>query len=365
MNHPSESEAGMITPDPHYTGKNAQIAPLDMQPAQCHNVRIPKTVKEIMDVAQSLDTFTYMRRAFSEENRPAYHSNEDRFFCEEHVKTSGTDLVDMFIVGVIDGHDGAKAAEVCAEKLPSSVFSECFIKNRTIHEAHKSALEGVEKQLANSNSNSGCCINSCVGWGRWLWCANLGDCRALYIPLNTKFETPEKLEHGAFCWMSKDLKASARDEQERITKAGGKIQDGRVEGLEPTRTIGDFDVKKKVPKGVISIIPETRVIDILEESQKIDPSTTLAQGILIQCSDGIWDSVTGIEILNIIRSKAKAVSALQKYLATAGALFNAEDNCASVLDRLAGDVVRFALSKGTSDDCTAVLTLMCVKVKSS
>jgi len=62
----------------------------------------------------------YMCRAYSEENRPGFHPNEDRFFCEEHLKKDvknarrGKDgqpqeYVDMFVVGVIDGHDGSLA----------------------------------------------------------------------------------------------------------------------------------------------------------------------------------------------------------------------------------------------------------------
>ena len=49
------------------------------------------------------------------------------------------------------------------------------------------------------------------------------------------------------------------------------MTNGRIEGLEPTRTLGDFDIKNKVPPGVISIIPETRVVDIVDEGQKFDP----------------------------------------------------------------------------------------------
>lgn len=57
--------------------------------------------------------------------------------------------------------------------------------------------------------------------------------------------------------------------------------------LQPTRTIGDFDVKAKVPKGVISIVPETRVIDILAEGRKKDKEAHEVQGLLVQGTDGM------------------------------------------------------------------------------
>ena len=56
-------------------------------------------------------------------NSPA---NEDRFYCEEHVKNKTSEETDMFIVGVLDGHDGVVAADLVAERLPTIVFNECF-----------------------------------------------------------------------------------------------------------------------------------------------------------------------------------------------------------------------------------------------
>ena len=58
--------------------------------------------------------------------------------------------------------------------------------------------------------------------------------------------------------------------------------------LQPTRTIGDFDIKQKVPEGVISIVPETRCIDIVAEGKRKNPNGKVHQGILIQGTDGRW-----------------------------------------------------------------------------
>ena len=111
-------------------------------------------------------------------------------------------------------------------------------------------------------------------------------------------------------------------------------------------------MKAKVPKGVISIVPETRVIDILAEGRKKDKEAHEVQGLLVQGTDGmmststdlslfkervvrmlifsfstahislvspgIWDCVNGQDILNIIKTKQKSVRQLQRYLATAG-----------------------------------------------
>eukprot|EP00392_Amoebophrya_sp_AT5.2_P014382 g14531.t1 len=318
----------------------------------------PKSVKEIIQHSNQLDMY-YMCRAYSEENRPGFHANEDRFFCEEHVRRKNSEQVDMFIVGVLDGHDGAMAADMVADQLPSIVFNQCFLDQKNVHAAHVAGFEDIEQTLSKTGSTAGCCANSCIVWGKYLWCANLGDCRAVYIPLNS----PESatFETGAFCWMSRDLKATAPYECDRIRSLGWRVQDGRVEGLEPTRTIGDFDVKAKVPKGVISIVPETRVIDILAEGRKKDKEAHEVQGLLVQGTDGIWDCVNGQDILNIIKTKQKSVRQLQRYLATAGKEFDPENQVASVLERIAGDVTTLALTKGSSDDCTVILT--CVSIQ--
>lgn len=318
-------------------------------------------VKTILEDSKECDMF-YMCRAYSEENRPGFHPNEDRFYCEEHVREKHSELIDMFIVGVLDGHDGAMAADKVAERLPSIVFNQCFLERKKVHEAHVAAFEEVERELSTTNSTAGCCANSVVVWGKYLWCSNLGDCRSLYIPLNK--HDSSSFETGTFCWMSRDLKATAVYEQERIQSLGWKVSDGRVEGLEPTRTIGDFDVKAKVPKGVISIVPETRSIDMLKEAQKQDPTATGCQGILVQGTDGIWDCISGLDILNIIKSKQKSIRQLQKYLATAGNNFDPENQVAGVLERVAGDIVTLSLSKGSSDDCTAILTCVSMTLKS-
>ncbi len=77
-------------------------------------------VATVLQESQNVDMF-YLCRAYSEENRPGFHPNEDRFYCEEHVKSRDSDLIDMFIVGVLDGHDGAAAADKVGALLEFSM----------------------------------------------------------------------------------------------------------------------------------------------------------------------------------------------------------------------------------------------------
>jgi len=55
----------------------------------------------------------------------------------------------------------------------------------------------------------------------------------------------------------------AQAERKRILSAGGFIRNGRVIGvLEPTRTIGDLEEKARTRPGVISAVPDSRVVRI-------------------------------------------------------------------------------------------------------
>lgn len=373
------------------------------------------TAGQARDHAAKVDLF-YMCRAYSEENRPGFHHNEDRFFCEEHLSKNNAaekEAIDMFIVGVMDGHDGGLAAELVGEQLPPVLFHACIAEEKLVHDAHVRGFEEVEESMKKAGSTAGCCANSCVVWGRYLWCSNLGDCRAVYIPLNG--HDKPTFEVGAFKWMSRDLKAAMPYEQERLRALGYTVTaDHRVEGLEPTRTIGDLDVKSKLPDGVISIIPETRCVDLLGPgmapgegstgtsgsaggggtgsgsgtsstsggssgsgsggSSSSSPviaelagtrgETDIGQGILVQGTDGIWDMIKGQDILNFLRVRSKQIRMLQKYMATSPqGGYDPENAIAGVLERIAQDIVTYAMTKGSSDDCTAIVTCVSVRKK--
>jgi len=118
-----------------------------------------------------------------------------------------------------------------------------------------------------------------------------------------------------------------------------------------------------VPKGVISIIPETRVCDIIAEGRKVnpDPMAKTHQGIIVQGTDGIWDVVVGQDIQNFLKIRGQALKGLQKYLENAKENFDAEAQIAAVLERIAQDIVTFAVTRGSSDDCTAIITMVSVE----
>lgn len=129
-------------------------------------------------------------------------------------------------------------------------------------------------------------------------------------------------------------------------QAGGVVTDGRVEGLEPSRTLGDFDVKNHVKEGVISIVPEVR-------RYELGDGTSPAYAVLVCATDGVWDVLMGQDVCDLIQARKE----LGRLLAAVREGATADRK---PLQDLAEDFVQFSIAKGSSDDCTALVALVAV-----
>ena len=97
--------------------------------------------------------------------------------------------------------------------------------------------------------------------------------------------------------MSEDHKPDLAREKKRIEKAGGKVDDGRVNGIiNLSRSLGDLEYKmdKKLSPAeqIISSVPEL----------KIEKLTSDVKFLIIAC-DGIWDCLTNDQAVSILREK--------------------------------------------------------------
>jgi len=82
------------------------------------------------------------------------------------------------------------------------------------------------------NSTAGCTANVILLVGKTLYCANAGDARSVLWSKNDAIA------------LSKDHKPDDYNEKDRITKAGGTVMMGRVNGnLNLSRALGDFEYK--------------------------------------------------------------------------------------------------------------------------
>lgn len=304
----------------------------------------PYGLVDVERESKSLPTCHVEVAVHTAKNWGGRHENEDRHMASH----DNFGNVHFHTIGVLDGHDSDSASDMVSRMLPS-VLGKQLKDGKTIEQGYTAAMVELEDGLKKIHATAGTCVNSCTVAGRWVWCANLGDCRAALIPLQVP-ETPAQARATkvqSLVWMSKDHKANMPEEKRRIQAAGGHVVDGRVEGLEPSRTLGDFDVKMQVKKGVISIVPDVRRYELGEGHPGV------AQAILVNATDGVWDVISGQDVCDLIHAR-KELAALQAAICAGD-----KANCQPLRD-FAEDLVQFSIARGSRDDCTAVCSLISV-----
>jgi len=316
--------------------------------------QVPEVEAEIVTGEVSLDTLLKEGgkracecrvevAAYTALNWGARHENEDRVM---NFRDAHGDMP-FFTVGVLDGHDTASASDAVSRMLPGTV-SRQLKAGRTLEQGYTVAMSETEDALKKLCATAGTCANCCTIAGRNVFCANLGDCRCVLLQLRIP-EAPTSPTSVQQCVaMSVDQKASTPSEMRRIRQAGGTVHDGRVEGLEPSRTLGDFDVKMQVRKGVISIIPEVRHHQLATEGDG------QVQGILMCATDGVWDVISSQDVSDLVHARQE-LAGLQLGMFGEAPLDKAD---LRPLRDLAEDVVRFAVARGSHDDCTAIVAMI-------
>ncbi|KAL8445656.1 hypothetical protein Emag_005066 [Eimeria magna] len=121
-----------------------------------------------------------------------------------------------------------------------------------------------------------------------------GECSVRLLaarPLEGSGSTRKPEKAGiTFHWLSRDLRASAPYEMQRLRSLNATVEGGRLGGvLEPSRSVGDFDIKDSQPKGALSSIPETAYLKLT------------GPGLLLLASDGFWDFVGPGEIIKCLQ----------------------------------------------------------------
>ncbi|KAL8272251.1 hypothetical protein Esti_003845 [Eimeria stiedai] len=121
-----------------------------------------------------------------------------------------------------------------------------------------------------------------------------GECAARSLaprPLQGSSSSQKTEKAGiTFHWLSRDLRASAPYEVQRLRSLNATVEGGRLGGvLEPSRSVGDFDIKDSQPKGALSSTPETAYLKLT------------GPGLLLLASDGFWDFVGPEEIIKCLQ----------------------------------------------------------------
>jgi serine/threonine protein phosphatase PrpC len=249
------------------------------------------------------------------------------------------------IFGVFDGHGGKEIAEFVSRHFCQELLSNRAFQNRNYEQALKETFlrmddllktqDGLKEviriakdlpdnypvQADPSMLVAGCTSVVALVVNNTLYVANAGDSRCILS------------REGRAVELSQDHKPELPQERDRIIKAGGIVEDGRVMGnLNLSRSIGDLEYKKNtsIPQKdqMISAYPDVRIEEITPRDQ-----------FMILACDGVWDMLTSQECVDFVaqRIKSKPLSVI------------AED----VLDRcLAPDI---ASSGGLGCDNTTIV----------
>lgn len=175
--------------------------------------------------------------------------------------------------GEDDAEDIADAAAAAAEGHPGEIVLEEFTS------------PGVDDEDEWYGPSAGCTAVCAVVRDGTLYVANAGDSRCVLS------------NNGQAVAMSHDHKPTDTEEYARITKAGGFVADGRVNGsLNLSRALGDLEYKTNHDLGpeeqMVTALPEVRCVQ-LEEGHEF----------LILACDGIWDVLSNQEAVDFARER--------------------------------------------------------------
>ena len=186
----------------------------------------------------------------------------------------------VLLAAVFDGHGGATCSEFLAREL-QVVLARSLDKHKVtdmdkageiLAQTFGTLEEDFLKEAVKTMDTSGACAVTALVWGKEVFVAHCGDCRAVL-----------RTSDGETVHLTRDHRAGDPGERVRVETAGGIIVDDRVFGvLAPTRSFGDLDMKEK--KGVVIAEPE-----LVRYSVRAFPTATKKFTFMILASDGVWD----------------------------------------------------------------------------
>ncbi|OMJ96243.1 hypothetical protein SteCoe_206 [Stentor coeruleus] len=215
------------------------------------------------------------------------------------------------IFGVFDGHGGKEVAEFVSRHFCAEIVTLRSFKEGNFEQALKDTFlrmdelikttEGLKEviriakdlpdnypvQADPSLLMAGCTAVVALICRNTLYVANAGDSRCV---LNRE---------GRAIEMSIDHKPDLPQERDRIIRAGGMVEDGRVMGnLNLSRSIGDLEYKKNasIPAKdqMISAYPDVKIEEL-----------GLRDEFLVLACDGVWDMLTSQECVNFVSQRIK------------------------------------------------------------
>ncbi|CAL9760794.1 unnamed protein product [Musa acuminata subsp. burmannicoides] len=244
---------------------------------------------------------------------------EDEHICiddlVDHIGENANISLPGAFYGVFDGHGGTDAAIFVRSNILKFIIEDGYFPS-CMEEAIKSAFLRADYAFADAcalDITSGTTVLTALIFGRTMYVANAGDCRAVLG------------RRGRAVELSRDHKPNCSIEKLRIENLGGVVYDGYLNGqISVARALGDWHMKG--PKGCacpLSAEPELKETELTEEDE-----------FLIMGCDGLWD----------VMSSQCAVTTARKELMA----HNDPERCSQ-------ELVREALKRNSCDNLTVIV----------
>lgn len=233
-------------------------------------------------------------------------SMEDAFSIETNLSVTiqGTQHKNVGLVCLMDGHGGNLCADYCSEKLPGLFCGRLASGLGWKHSLYQAILDidlDLHQEFTSAERVGCTCL--CVAFDGWRRCyiANVGDCRAVLC------RSKEAVV------LTCDARADRPDEIARISRAGGFVAHGRVNGkLAVSRALGDFTYKKTSSGNgkLMGAIAQDSIV--ISEPEISDFEVTEEDEFLIVACDGLWDVMTSETAVGFVLEGLKAGQAIQQ-----------------------------------------------------
>ncbi|KAK9014991.1 hypothetical protein V6N11_006126 [Hibiscus sabdariffa] len=187
------------------------------------------------------------------------------------------------------GQRGWRELAVLGDKIDQvSGLIEGFIWSPRSGEANKSFDDWPSEEGPHSDFHgptAGCTACVAIIRNKQLIVANAGDSRCVISRKGQAYN------------LSKDHKPDLELEKDRILKAGGFIQVGRVNGsLNLARAIGDAEFKqnKTLPaeRQIVTAYPDINTVELCDDDE-----------FLVLACDGIWDCMSSQQLVDYVREQ--------------------------------------------------------------
>jgi serine/threonine protein phosphatase PrpC len=230
--------------------------------------------------------------------------NQDNFF--EHVNFAN--YPDLYLFGVCDGHGfyGGEVSGFVKQRLPILLSQDPLIYTNP-KKALTSGILRCNAELGQINLDvnfSGTTLVLVLIKGSLLYCANVGDSRALVArQINDTAQNTSTGRHWMSIALSRDHKPDDKNESIRIQQCNGRVESYQDEngnpvgparvwlknqdlpGLAMSRSLGDAVAAS------VGVIPEPEILEFL---------LTAEDKFIVIGSDGVFEFLSNEEVVKIV-----------------------------------------------------------------